>query len=63
MTKEAPGYKDLKRVIGIWDDHDYGLNDSGIEFPNKDINRDLWLDFIDEPEHTDRRTQKGTPIH
>ena len=52
-TKEgAAGYPDLMkqtRIIGVWDDHDFGINDGGREFKLKDQNRDLWLDFIDEP--------------
>lgn len=37
------------RVVGIWDDHDYGKNDAGQEFIAKQRNRKLYLDFIDEP--------------
>ena len=47
----------------VWDDHDYGQNDSGRDFEMKDQNRDLWLDFIGEPEDSERRLQRGTPIH
>ena len=40
MTKEdAPGYPELlskAKVIGVWDDHDYGQNDSGRDFEMKD---------------------------
>lgn len=32
MTKETAGYKDLKNVIGVWDDHDMGENDSNKYF-------------------------------
>ena len=36
MTKEdAPGYARLRsetKIIGTWDDHDYGQNDSGKDF-------------------------------
>ena len=28
MTKDAPGYSELKNVIGVWDDHDMGANNS-----------------------------------
>jgi alkaline phosphatase D len=50
-------------VIGVWDDHDYGLNDAGTEMPFKQRNRELWLDFINEPADSDRRLQSDTPIH
>lgn len=36
-------------MIGVWDDHDYGKNDAGGEFKGKDVSRDVFLDFIDEP--------------
>lgn len=35
------------RVIGIWDDHDYGVNDGGTEYPKKDESRDLLFEFVD----------------
>ena len=67
MTKEdAPGYarmRELAIVLGTWDDHDFGANDADRTFPLKDENRELFLDFIDEPEDSERRMQKHTPIH
>ena len=66
MTKNAEGYSSLLQksaIIGVWDDHDFGTNDGGRRFEFKDQNRDIWLDFIDEPSDTERRTQRGTPIH
>ena len=39
MTKNASGYKELlesAKVIGVWDDHDYGVNDAGVTFAHKD---------------------------
>lgn len=51
-AKANPGYSRLQRktkVIGTWDDHDYGLNDAGKEFDRKVINQKLMLDFLDEP--------------
>ena len=39
-TKEgAAGYQDLMkqtRIIGVWDDHDFGINDGGREFKLRD---------------------------
>ena len=52
MTKSASGYAKLlerSRVIGVWDDHDFGTDDGGKHFAFKERNRDLWLDFISEP--------------
>lgn len=44
-----PGYKRLMRqteIFGIWDDHDYGINDGGWDYPMKDQSRDLLFDFV-----------------
>ena len=51
------------KIIGMWDDHDFGSNNEGIDFSLKHQNRDLFLDFLDEPATTERRLQRGTPIH
>ncbi len=34
-------------IIGIWDDHDYGVNNGGKEFKIKVESRDLLFDFLD----------------
>ena len=39
MTSEAPGYSQLlesSAVIGVWDDHDYGMDNSGRHFEFRD---------------------------
>jgi alkaline phosphatase D len=46
-------------VIGTWDDHEYGTNNSGIENPIKKESQRLFLDFIGEPANSTRRTQEG----
>jgi alkaline phosphatase D len=47
-------------IIGVWDDHDYGVNDGGVEYPIKEASQELFLDFIDVLCLSDRRSQKGT---
>jgi len=37
-------------VIGIWDDHDYGMNDGGREYTMRAESRDLLYRFLDIPE-------------
>lgn len=44
-------------IIGVWDDHDYGLNDQGKHFKNKHIQKQMYLDFIQEPLESQRRTE------
>ncbi|KAJ4817803.1 Calcineurin-like metallo-phosphoesterase superfamily protein [Rhynchospora pubera] len=62
LAKNKPGYAELSqrtKVIGTWDDHDYGLNDAGKEFAGKDVSQKLLMDFLDEPEDSPRRKQAG----
>jgi phosphodiesterase/alkaline phosphatase D-like protein len=57
-VRNFPNYADLARitkVVGVWDDHDMGLDNVGSEFAGKDVTRDLFLDFIDEPADSERR--------
>ncbi len=59
---EEAGYKKLKsnvEIIGTWDDHDYGLNDGGEEFKAKRESQQEFLDFMDVPADSPRRTQEG----
>lgn len=43
-------------IIGVWDDHDYNLNDGGKDNPTKHKIREYYLDFLDEPKNSPRRT-------
>lgn len=55
-------YKNLANTVPIlatWDDHDYGVNDGGIEFLKKQEAQQLFLDFLGVSENSPRRTQKG----
>ena len=57
-----PEYQQLRKMcpnMAIWDDHDYGKNDAGAEYPKKDESQQLLLDFFDVPKDSPRRTQKG----
>jgi alkaline phosphatase D len=42
-------------IIATWDDHDYGANDAGAEFPKKVESKEIFLDFFGEPPNTERR--------
>lgn len=57
---QNPGFQKLRastEVIATWDDHDYGINDAGREFPIKEESRRLMLDFWGEPVESERRTR------
>ena len=47
------------RIYGIWDDHDSGINDSGKTNPVKEMARQLFLNYMDEPSDSRRRSQEG----
>lgn len=46
-------------VIGVWDDHDYGINDGGKNFVQKKESRDLMFDFVGIPAQAPERKREG----
>lgn len=57
-----PAYKEFREkfpVIGIWDDHDFGINNGGRRNPIKAEGQQMFLDFLDEPQDSKRREQEG----
>ncbi|GEB72924.1 alkaline phosphatase D [Pseudoalteromonas carrageenovora] len=55
-----PGFKALKEqtpIIAMWDDHDFGQNDAGKEYPHKEQSRQIMLNFWEEPANSERRTR------
>jgi alkaline phosphatase D len=46
-------------VLGTWDDHDYGSNDAGLEYPGKTESQRLFLNFLGEAKDSPRRQQEG----
>ena len=60
--KSKPGYHTLlkqTKVIGTWDDHDFGANDAGTEYPMKYESKKMFLDFLDVAEDDVRRKRDG----
>jgi Phosphodiesterase/alkaline phosphatase D len=60
--RRRPGYRALRestRVIGTWDDHDYGANDAGRSYPKRDSSQMKLLDFLEVPKDHPRRTREG----
>lgn len=56
------GYRELRkqtRIIGVWDDHDYGCNNCGKEYSKRHESQQLLLDFLGEPADSPRRKQAG----
>jgi alkaline phosphatase D len=55
-----PGFVELNeyaKVIATWDDHDFGINDGGAEYPMKEASKQVFLDFWKEPADSVRRSQ------
>lgn len=46
-------------LIGIWDDHDYGINDGGKHFAQKKASRDVMFDFLGVPANAPERKREG----
>ncbi len=62
LQKSHPDYQALLKqssVIGTWDDHDFGGNDLGKEYPMKDESRDLLFDFLDVDQKNEAWNRKG----
>jgi len=62
IQKDNIAYKHFvgtTEIIGSWDDHDYGVNDGGIEYSEKAASQQLFLDFMNVPKDSSRRSQEG----
>ena len=62
QAAESPGMSRLRRSVphlAIWDDHDYGLNDGGAEFPFKAEAKAEFTDFWKLPADDPRRSRDG----
>jgi len=62
LLADQPGFKKLKQtcpVVGTWDDHDFGANDAGAEYPMKRESQQVFLDFFGVPKDDPRRKQEG----
>ncbi len=60
--KNDPNYQDFIRdvaVLGVWDDHDYGMSDGNKTNKHKDESKDIFLDFLDVDKDAAVRKHKG----
>lgn len=56
------GFADLvgnSPTLAVWDDHDYGSNDAGVEYGTKRESKDVFLRFWHEPGNSNRRKHEG----
>ena len=54
-----PKWLYTKKLNAIWDDHDYGKNDGGAEYPLKEQAQRLFLEFWNVDKDDARYSQKG----
>jgi alkaline phosphatase D len=57
-----PGFAALRRtvpIVAVWDDHDYGANDAGREYPRKRESQQVFCDFFGIAADAPVRTQAG----
>ena len=62
LLNEKPSFQNLKKnveIIATWDDHDFGWNDAGRHYEFKEESKNIFLDFFEEPDTSDRRTHEG----
>ena len=62
IQKAKPEYQQLlsqSKVIGTWDDHDYGINDGGKYYSMKDESKEELLRFLDVPTSDPIRKREG----
>ena len=62
QQRQQKGYAALANsvtLMGTWDDHDYGINDGGVEFHKKKESQRLFLDFLNAPKDDERRNRAG----
>jgi alkaline phosphatase D len=57
-----PGFQKLRAstpILAVWDDHDFGEDDAGGDYPMKEESRQIFLEFWGEPADSPRRSRNG----
>ncbi len=60
--KASRFFRELRRrvpVLATWDDHDFGANDAGAEYPRRRESQAEFLRWLDEPPDSPRRQRDG----
>lgn len=47
-------------ILGVWDDHDYGANDAGAEYPMREGAEEAFHEFFGTPDDDPSRRRPGT---
>ena len=62
MLAAQPGFAALRAkvpIVAVWDDHDFGANDAGREYPKRRESQQVFLDFFGVAADSPLRTQAG----
>jgi alkaline phosphatase D len=62
LLKTNPEYKKLRakaQIVGVYDDHDYGINDGCKDYPMKKGAKKCLMDFLDVPNNHPFRKREG----
>jgi alkaline phosphatase D len=62
LLAAQPGFRRLRErtpILATWDDHDYGEDDAGADYPMKEASRRIFCDFWGESAQSPRRTRDG----
>ncbi|MCG8600823.1 MAG: alkaline phosphatase family protein [Verrucomicrobiales bacterium] len=46
--------REVSQIMAVWDDHDYGRNDAGAEYPMRAEAQEVFREFWDRPDNPDR---------
>ena len=59
QSHKLPKWLKNKKVVSIWDDHDYGINDGGKSWLYKNISKEIFLNFFGANKDDIRRKRQG----
>ncbi|MFP4209255.1 MAG: alkaline phosphatase D family protein [Wenzhouxiangella sp.] len=63
LLAAQPGYRQLVSsgipILATWDDHDFGANDGGTDYPHKKASQRVFLDFFGVADDDPRRDREG----
>jgi alkaline phosphatase D len=62
LLKQSRFFQELRAkgaMIATWDDHDFGQNDGGSDYPQKKESQEEFWNWLDEPADSPRRTKEG----
>ncbi len=58
-NREYKRLTESTKILGTWDDHDYGMNDGGVTFSAKAKSQQAFLNFLKVGQNDSRRDQEG----